>query len=164
MKPDELRYTAKVQGGKMKIGSVKRDRMKDEIASHFEGKEIEMIIWRKKNRRTTAQNRWYWGVCVKILCGYISDWDKSTMVTPELVHNMLKERFLPVVLGVAKRQIVTPHGEVLEVPHTTTSLSTVEFMDYKALIQSWAAELDIDIPDPNEDWEELERVELMRIP
>jgi len=160
MKSDELTYTAKVEDGKIKMGPIKRNRMAREVGRHFEGKEIEMIIRKKKNRRTTAQNAWYWGVCIRTLYNYFVDWDKSTLITPDSIHEMMKEQFLPIVLGEEKIRVVTPHGEVLEAPYTTKVLTTTQFMDYKALIQNWAAELDIYIPDPNEGWEELKEIKL----
>jgi len=67
----------------------------------------------------------------------------------------MKEKFLPVVKGDKERVVVRSTGEVLEAPYSTTKLTTTEMMHYKDLIQSWAAELGIILPDPHEDWGDL---------
>lgn len=91
-----------------------------------------------KPLRSTNQNSYMWGVCIKIL----SD---STGFSKEEMHDILKHKFLTV-----EKQ--TKSGQVLQVTRSTASLNTSEMEEYLARIRQWAAEyLDCNIPEPNEE-------------
>lgn len=61
------------------------------------------------------------------------------------VHFFLKQHF-------NKIQIPSKDGEVIEVPGSTTEMTTVQFMEYVDRIARWAAEyLGVAIPPPNTD-------------
>lgn len=127
--------------------------MHKQIPQAFTGKPIEVIVQRRKKRRSSPQNRWYWGVAIEILTTAFREYQPDVLIDKDIVHTLLKEKFLPVVKG-GKQTIAVPEtGEAVEVPYTTTRLTTSEMCYYKDLIQAWAADLNIIIPDPYEDFE-----------
>ena len=99
----------------------------------FEGKRIELTIDKVKSTRSNQQNRYYWSGVVGILStelGYSKD----------EIHDLLKYKFL-------KRTVIIGDSEET-IMKSTTELTKSEFMDFIADIQLWAAELNINIPDP----------------
>lgn len=146
MSDPELIYFGHVDGN----GSLHlpRKRMIKEIQS-LAGREVEVIIRRKRKRRSLPQNNWYWGVCVPAILHAFRDWSPDTGWNAEMVHEVLKQRFLPLIRE--WEEVAIPDtGEMVSVPMTTRKLTTTEFQDYKALVQQWAAEMGIIVPDPNE--------------
>ena len=86
--------------------------------------------------RSMQQNRYYWGVVVKI----ISD---DTVNDPETVREFLKAKFLP------KRETIIK-GEKLMLLGCTHDLNRDNFFaDFIDPIRAWYAEYGY-IPDPNE--------------
>jgi hypothetical protein len=144
--PRVLTYLARVtDAGEIKAPK----RMRAEIAQAFRGKEIEFIVRRKKNIRTTMQNAYYWGVCIPyVLRGFIdlgNDLNESSADDALTVHEYLKSRFLPA------RKVADANGEVHELPPTTTVLGVAEMMDYISRVQQFAAEfLNVAIPEAGE--------------
>jgi len=102
----------------------------------LEGQEIDLTIEKWQDQRSMQQNRYYWGVVVKI----ISD---DTGNNPETVHEFLKAKFLP-----ARETIIK--GEKRILAGCTHDLSKDNFFaDYIDPIRTWYAEFGY-IPDPNE--------------
>jgi hypothetical protein len=101
----------------------------------YEGKRIEVILRKRRSKRSDAQNRWYWGVCVEILanhCGY----------DPEELHDALKIKFL-------SDRTVDDKG--LMRVGSTARMTTDEFIGYTNKVVRWAAEyLHVYIPSPHE--------------
>jgi hypothetical protein len=92
-----------------------------------------------KNKRSNPQNRYYWGVIIKIL-------SNETGFFPDEMHEHLKRKFLPV------EKVIKQTGERVIVGSTTTELDTFEGEQYFEQIRIWAlSELDILIPEPNEE-------------
>lgn len=124
-------------------------RLRVEVSRAFAGKEIQVTFARLKKTRSSEQNRYYWGVVVRLVCeGFQAlgnpvnpDSNEDT----ELVHEYLKRRFLEPI------RVADANGEVHELGYTTTQLSTSQMMDYIAQVQQFAAEfLNINIPEPGE--------------
>jgi len=136
----------------VKDGKLERNRahLAGAIA-HFEGKTITLTIERVRNKRTTFQNRWYWGVAVELLHEHLRQLG-NTMNKSD-VHSIIK-------LAVAKRErglmidevVNKETGEVLaHRVKSTSELTTTEFMAFKEVLQAWSAEVfDLYIPDPDE--------------
>jgi hypothetical protein len=104
--------------------------------------EVSVIIRRKGERlRSIAENNYYWGVVVDLLCEHTGD-------TPDDMHEILKEKFL------RETKFLQGEGDkVAEVARvqSTTLLTTHEFEDYLKEVREWASiELGIYIPLPNE--------------
>ena len=134
----DLKYFGKVDDGKLTIFS-RKDMVVDlqNIGSGF----VELII-RLAGKRTSPQNRYYFGAIIPI----VQDGLKAVGVTmsKEQTHELLKYKFL-------KREFITSDGDILQSVGSTTELSTIEFSEYKESIQHWASEyLNIIVPDPNE--------------
>ena len=94
---------------------------------------IELTIDKVKSTRSNQQNKYYWSGVVSILStelGYSKD----------EIHDLLKYKFL-------KRTVIIGDSEET-IMKSTTELTKSEFMDFIADIQLWAAELNINIPDP----------------
>jgi hypothetical protein len=124
---------------KIILGKVKKGQFKPYDPTAFrltfaklEGKDVEVVVRRKKKHRSGAQNAFYWGIVIDIISG-------ATGFTPQESHDAMRFKFL-----------VNMEGDLPKVK-STTELTTVEFLDYVAQIQQWAGEfLDCYIPDPNE--------------
>lgn len=102
----------------------------------------EMTI-KKKDIRSLQQNRYYFGICVKMVQEALIE--KGYDVSLEETHDWLKAKFN--FLEIVNEQT----GEVDRIPRSTTSLNKDEFARYIGKIQQFAAEsLDIVIPDPGE--------------
>lgn len=138
---NDLKYFGKVDNGRLTIFS--RNDMVSGLQNLGSG-FVEIII-RLAGKRSTPQNRYYWGAMLPIvkegLKGVGIDMSK------EQTHEMLKYRFL-------KREFITSDGDILQIIGSTTELSTKEFNEYIESIQIWSAEyLNVNIPDPNEQTE-----------
>ena len=94
--------------------------------------EVEIIVRKWKKRRTSNQNKYYWGVVVPILCD-------SLGYSNEEMHDALKWKFLR-----------NKEREKLPTVKSTSGLSTIEFNNYIDEIVRWAAQEGIVIPDPSQ--------------
>lgn len=106
-----------------------------ELRAHLqelEGQEIRLTVEKAKKVRSSKENRYYWGVVLKL----ISD---DTGTPEDDVHNHLKIMFL------------RTGGDKIPITRSTTELSTVEMEEYLRKCRMWAsADLNIYIPEPNE--------------
>lgn len=97
-----------------------------------------ILIKKHRLKRSNPENRYYWGVVIKILCsefGYFQ----------EEMHELLKRLFL----GYEKANRIT--GEIERFCKSTKELSTQEAEDFYEKIRVWAlTEYSIYIPLPNE--------------
>ena len=106
--------------GKLHLNSVEHARMR-ELLTRMRGR-IEIVIRRRVCDRSYDQNRYYWGVVLKL----ISD---HTGHTPQELHEQFKTRF-----GVS----------------STAELSTKAFTEYIERICALAATENIVIPEPDQ--------------
>jgi len=119
--------------GKSEKGIVVLDDEKGftEHIKSLDGKFIQLVVRRYRTNRSNNQNRYYFGIVIKILgdeLGYM----------PDEMHEALKWKFLR-------------KGGKLETVKSTSSLTTIEFEQYLELIRIWALrDLEINIPLPNE--------------
>jgi hypothetical protein len=130
----------------VKNGSLTRNRnlIKDAIAT-FEGKQIVIKIEKSKKKRSTQQNRFYYGVIIPIVQNCLKD--AGHIMTSESTHDLIKLKFLKEVLFVNEET-----GEVIERIKSTTELSTSQFMDLLAEINNFTFEyFGVSLPSPNDD-------------
>ena len=100
------------------------------VFAKLEGKAVEVVVRKKKKHRSGAQNAYYWGIVIDIISG-------ATGFTPQEAHDAMRFKFLTDMTG------------DLPKVKSTAELTTVEFLNYTASIQQWAAEfIDCFIPDP----------------
>jgi hypothetical protein len=125
-------FTGIIDKGKLILDQPQRYLV--HLANH-EGKKVELVLRKRRTKRSDSQNRYYWGVCVEILanhCGY----------EPEELHEALKVKFL------SDRQ--EDENGLMRV-RSTAKLTTDEFIAYTNRVVRWAAEsLGVYIPSPNE--------------
>jgi len=101
-----------------------------------------LIEINKHNKRSTQQNRYYFGIVVPLVRDGI--FNLGTDLTLAETHDFLKAEF-------NYTEIVSSDGEVKRAPRSTTALSKEQFSEYIQRIQIFSAEfLNIYIPDPNE--------------
>lgn len=110
------------------------------LVSH-DGKKLTISIAKFTRKRSSPQNRYYHGVCIPLLQSAINSYGNE--YSKDEIHDFLKDRFL-------KADLIGNAGEILgQYTRSTTSLTTIEFMDYVLQIQKFAAEtLMTIIPDP----------------
>lgn len=116
----------------------------DSLLSNFNGKQVEIIIQRKRKKRSNNQNRYYWGCLIPYIQQGLSE-TQGEWLTIDAVHEFLKANF-------NYKEIVNQNGgEVIKMPVSTTELSTIEFEEYQDRCRIFADEfLNIIIPLPNE--------------
>jgi len=124
-------------------------RLRSEVGKAFAGKDVIVTFARPKKTRSSEQNRYYWGVVVRMVCeGFQAlgnPVNPDSVEDAELVHTYLKRRFLQPI------HVADANGEVHDLGHTTTNLTTSQMMDYIAQVQQFAVEfLNVIIPDPGE--------------
>jgi hypothetical protein len=130
----------------VKNGSLTRNRnlIKDAIAT-FEGKQIVIKIEKAKKKRSTQQNRFYYGIIIPIVQNCLKE--AGHIMTNESTHDLIKLKFLKEALFVNEET-----GEVIERIKSTTELSTSQFMDLLAEINNFTFEyFGVSLPSPNDD-------------
>lgn len=131
--------TGEIIGGRL----ILRDRRAfDEcIRSLRSGLQVEIEVTRLHATRSLPANRYYWGVVIAALC-------ELTGYTPEEMHEICKQKFIPKTLAVCR------NGDVVAefvMGGSTRGLDQAQFSRYVDDIKSWAgAELDLYIPDADE--------------
>ena len=130
----------------VKNGSLTRNRnlIKDAIET-FEGKQVVIKIEKFKKKRSTQQNRFYYGVIIPIVQNCLKE--AGHIMTSESTHDLIKLKFLKETLFVNETT-----GEVIERIKSTTELSTSQFMDLLAEINNFTFEyFGVILPSPNDD-------------
>ena len=129
-----------VKDGKLIFANKKR--FINELAT-FKNCAVDITI-KKRNTRSTQQNRFYWGVVIAEINYRLIELGND--FEPETVHEFLKDKF-------NKVNMVGEGGELIDqLGGSTTEMNKEEFMVYVDKIIEWAASfLSITIPLPNSD-------------
>jgi hypothetical protein len=125
---DTTRFKASIHEGKFVYEHPELLRQK---IIKLEGQEVWVSLVKKTKGRSDNQNRYYWGVVIKILGEHLGYFDYE-------IHDGLKSMFLlePALFPKVR---------------STTDLSTKEMEDYLAKIRTWSStNLNVFIPEPNE--------------
>ena len=130
-------------------GTIKRNRQRIvDALNHFDGKEIRITIERNRNKRSNQQNKYYWACIVEIWRGLFRD-EWGDILSPEETHERLKELF-----GHKNERVIVSTGEVKYITRSTTTYTTMEFMEYELRCRNEAFEMfGAHIPEPNEELE-----------
>ncbi len=131
---------SRVEGGKL----MRNRRLLNAAISHFEGKEIEIIIKRKYKKRSLPQNAFYWGVTLPFFQNLLLDhWGEIKSI--DEVHEILKALC-------NYKEIPNPTtGEIEKIPLSTTELTTSGWMDYEHKIEQFCLDFfNTPVPKPNE--------------
>lgn len=130
---EKLQWYATVDNGKLQIPQ--REEFAVAVAQ-FSG-PVVITIDRPRSKRSSAQNRYLFGVIYKHLSEF-------TGHTAEELHEICKVKF-----NLKKYDL--PNEEHVEAGGTTTKLSTKEFEEYCENIRRWAADsLGVVIPEPGQ--------------
>lgn len=114
-----------------------------EWARQYPGKNVVIKFERKGSKRSNPQNAYYWSICVKEITLRLRELG-HTWINDDAVHELLKLKF-------NYEQIVSEHGEVLELPKSTATLTKTQFAEYVEKIRMWSSDfLNLQIPGPNE--------------
>lgn len=99
--------------------------------------EYVVTVKRRRKIRSLSQNKYYWGVVVKVIGEYLGE-------TKERVHDMLAALYL-------RDTIDLKNGNTELTVKSTAKLTTDEFEVYLKQVRQWAQEeLSCVIPEPNE--------------
>lgn len=135
----KLTYLGKVKEGKLDIADPYFDRELEKL----NGRPVYVTVEEWRNTRSEQQNRYYWGVVVKLIS------EETGFDTME-AHEVLKHKFNPKHSELTNK--TTGEIELIEYGGTTTRMTTKDFMEYIEKIQRWASEfLSLNIPDPNQE-------------
>jgi hypothetical protein len=122
-----------VENGKLKLSSM--DKFNSYLNTLKGG--VLLTVKKEKSQRSIQQNKYYWGVVIKLLCEEIG-------LDEDELHEILKYKFLKEHVG---NKVL---GEV-DFVRSTTNLTTKEMEEYLEKIRIWAAQfLNTNIPLPNE--------------
>ena len=136
----KLIFFGKVVDGRLKI--IRESDFKEAVRS-FDGKEVQLVIEKKKKARSLLQNNYWWGVVIPMVQqGFLdTGWKLSKLET----HEELLRFFS------FDEKVNENTGEVRRFRKGSSELSTSAFMDLIAEVQQFASEyLSINIPDPGE--------------
>lgn len=116
---------------------LKNDDIKKNCIDHIQSLDgvYRVTIEKYVKNRSQAQSRLMW-----LWLGIISN---DTGESPENLHQVFKLRFL----GTEKIQSM---GYSIEIPKSTTKLTTQEFTDYLDKIEGLALSIDIRLPHPQD--------------
>lgn len=132
---DKLEYNGHVnEQGKLHINN--RKDFIEEVGKVFCGKDVEIIVRKKRRVRSEQQNK-YWWVCMGLL-------GKEIGYTKQEIHEIAKFKFLK------REKVIEKTGEVVEYLASTTQLTKSEFAEVTDHLIRWAAEMGIVLPAPNQ--------------
>lgn len=113
----------------------------DEWFKNNAGKDFRIKVERKRKKRSTPQNAFYWAVVVPMIKDRLNELGHE--FNDDDTHDALKAKFNTV-------EIINKDEVSDEIVKSTTKLTTVEFMEYLDKVMRWASEfLGIVIPEPN---------------
>lgn len=130
----EIYFTGKVVKGELQ--GIPKGKLREEL-KQFEDQSVELIIRRKRKKRSSAQNRTYWM--------YVSILAEETGFSKDEFHEIIKMKFLK------DERVDEKTGEVYPYLKSTSKLSTVEFNYLFEQLYQWAAEtFHVTLPKPKE--------------
>ncbi len=130
---DTLTLTIPVDGDELRPSALQAANMLGFLRGR-NGKTVTVTFERPYEKRTDAQNRYYWGVVLTIIGNHTGN-------ATEDLHEVIKAKFLP-------RKFITLGGREIEIDKSTKKLSVQEFTQYLDLVRAWAGqELGIEFPD-----------------
>lgn len=102
------------------------------------------VQFHSASKRSLPQNAYYWGVVCQIVLDCLREAGYNEIKSIEDAHEILKYKFL-------REQIISEHGEVIELLGSTSKLSKEKFGIYIEEIAQWVAEsFQVVIPAPGQ--------------
>lgn len=111
------------------------------------GKTLIISIEEYEEKRSGAQNRWYWGCAVPTIIAHSLESFGETLTKDEVhFYNMMHVAGRkPVIKEVFGLETIVMEGK------TTSQMSVKDFMNFKDALQKHYAERDCVIPDPSQE-------------
>jgi hypothetical protein len=100
------------------------------LVQMLEGREIEIRLAKRRKARSSPQNRFYWGVLIRMM-------SEHTGHLPDEVHEGFKHHFLVDRIDTGLPRV-----------RSTSSLTTEEFSRYVDDCVQLSAEMGVIVPDP----------------
>jgi hypothetical protein len=128
-----MKQPSRIFQGKVGNGKLWLEQREDfaRLIQSLDGKDIEVILRKRRKPRTLKQNSWYW-VCIIPMVREAGGFDND-----DEAHEAMKIHFL------------TVRKHSLPTVRSTTSLDTGEMVEYCESIRRLGAQMwGIDIPDP----------------
>jgi septum formation inhibitor-activating ATPase MinD len=124
-----------IEAGKLVLAN--RKRFEQDLK---ECKDCDVIITvKKRGKRSSEQNRYYWGICIAEIRLRLKE--LGYRMTAEDIHDMLKLKFIPVHLHDGEGTLIAT------MPGSTAEMNKTEMMDYLNQVIEWAADaIDCHIP------------------
>lgn len=127
-------------------GKLKAATLRAAVDAFPEGTELEFTVRKAVDRRSSPQNRYYWGIVVDAI--YRGLKEGGMEITRQGTHDLLKFRFLKEEHPIGK------DGEFITTIPSTSELDVEQFIAYTDACIRFAAEyLNIRIPGPGEQGE-----------
>ncbi len=134
---NKITATGSIKDGVLKINN---RRIFDADLLKIKG-EVNITVQATGKKRTSKQNRYYWGVVVKIIREGLLDIGYD--LNDDDVHEFLKSKFNPTSI------IFELTGEEFTFGASTTKMNTKAFKEYIEKIQLFGSQyLSVFIPDP----------------
>lgn len=111
----------------------------------FADKQVEVTVRLVRKKRSNAQNRWYWGIAIsQCILPHIKN-STGEIQTKENIHAFHLSQILEV-----KSKTHTVLGKTVMIFEyvSTSTMTTIEFNNFKELIQAFWAQRGCVIPDP----------------
>ena len=127
--------------------SIRYRSLFDKALFAFGDCEVEIKVSKKFRKRTSPQNRYYWGVIVFMWKPLLTE-SQGVFYSEKDTHEFLKANFN------YKELVCQETGEVLRIPKSTTENKTFEMEEYHEICRQKALEFfNVVIPLPNEQLE-----------
>lgn len=140
----ELCYNAKVNDNG--ILTIQNRKGFDKEVAIFKGKDVEVIVKRKRSQRSNGQNRYFHGVAIPIIKHRLIELGYEEAYSTEWVKDFVKCACLKV--EIVNKQT----GEVMEALGKTSHLTKSEFAEMVDRLERFCADkLDLQLPMPNEE-------------
>jgi len=130
---DKLEFTGYVRNG---VLIVRNKHEFEQSVKRFDGKDVEIIVQKKRLVRSIQQNRLWWL--------YMTLLSEATGYTKDEMHDICKFKFCK------RERVIEKTGEVIEYLQDTSRMTRTEFSEVVDKVIQWAAEMDIILPIPNE--------------
>lgn len=124
-----------IQKGKIVIDDLRQKQIYKTFLEEMDGIECVLRLEKWYRGRSNKQNRYYWGVIIRIL-----NTDLAGADDPNDIHEYLKDKFIDKIdfLGA-------------KISKGTSKMSTQEFEEYASKVRAWASrDWQVYIPEPHE--------------
>lgn len=132
--PELARISGHKQQGRLHLPAW--DIVEGLVAAYPEGTVFELTCTPLVGKRTAQQNKYYWGVVLRMLAKEMGEGEK-------IIHAYLLDILAPLYID---------HQDTVHAP-STANMSTAEFGRYLQAVQQWALNtLQVTIPNPTDDY------------